>query len=37
MPELSFAQEDPTEVAADVLAVFATGDDRSALPGEPFS
>ncbi len=33
MPELSFAQEDPTEVAADVLAVFATGDDRSALPG----
>jgi len=33
MPELSFAQEDPTEVAAAVLAIFATGDDHSALPG----
>jgi leucyl aminopeptidase len=33
VPELSFAQEAPTEVVADVLAVFATGDDRRARPG----
>jgi len=33
LPELSFAQETPTEVAADVLAVFATGEEGSAKPG----